>query len=369
MADPRFYDNRGPFTLADVCAHSGVELPVGADGSARIFDLATLEGAGSQHLAFCAGKPAYDALARTKAGFCFVSKDAAARTPAGTVGLPCASPQHAFTAALNLFYPENMLAAWSQQTAVDPSARIGSGVMLGPGVVIGPNVEIGDRTCIGPNAVIGRGVSIGRDCQIGSNVTIANSYIGDGVAIFPGTQIGQPGFGFASSPAGHIKIPQIGRVIVQDKVAVTFGCWTSVSRKSALPVFEAKYSKDENPYGGGLLFYPVQYEGEEQSPNVFYTGASPNEQLIPAAEYMMSKDGGSKKKFYLLGTDYVFPRTANKVLKAYLISEGVSDARTSIRCAQGLRLSPDRGRAAPVGPRRRRAAIRAHRRRRSTPRR
>src|ERR1700733_3585701 len=114
-------------------------------------------------------------------------------------------------------------------------------------------------------------------------------------------------------------------LIVQDKVAVTFGCWTSVSRKSALPVFEAKYTADENPYGGGLLFYPVQYEGEEQSPNIFYTGASPNEQLIPAAEYMMSKDGGSKKKFYLLGTDYVFPRTANKVLKAFLKAKGVPD--------------------------------------------
>ena len=112
-------------------------------------------------------------------------------------------------------------------------------------------------------------------------------------------------------------------LIVQDKVAVIFGCWTSVSRKSVLPVIEAKYSYDENPYGGGLLFYPVQYEGEEQSPNVFYTGATPNEQLIPAAAYMMSPDGGSKKKFYLLGTDYVFPRTANKVLKAYLLSKGV----------------------------------------------
>ena len=112
-------------------------------------------------------------------------------------------------------------------------------------------------------------------------------------------------------------------LIVRDKVAVTFGCWTSVSRKSVLPVFEAKYTADENPYGGGLLFYPVQYEGEEQSHNIFYTGASPNEQLIPAAEYMMSKDGGSKTKFYLLGTDYVFPRTANKVLKAFLLSKGV----------------------------------------------
>jgi urea transport system substrate-binding protein len=116
------------------------------------------------------------------------------------------------------------------------------------------------------------------------------------------------------------------QLIVQDKVAVTFGCWTSVSRKSALPVFEAKYTTEENPYGGGLLFYPVQYEGEEQSPNIFYTGASPNQQLIPAAEYMMSEDGGSKKKFYLLGTDYVFPRTANKVLKAFLISKGVPEA-------------------------------------------
>jgi urea transport system substrate-binding protein len=107
------------------------------------------------------------------------------------------------------------------------------------------------------------------------------------------------------------------QLVTQDKVAVTFGCWTSVSRKSVLPVYEAN---------NALLFYPVQYEGEEQSLNVFYTAASPNEQLVPAAEYMMSEDGGGYKKFYLLGTDYVFPRTANKVLKAFLISKGVPEA-------------------------------------------
>ena len=100
-------------------------------------------------------------------------------------------------------------------------------------------------------------------------------------------------------------------LINQAKVAVTFGCWTSVSRKSCLPVFE-EYNQ--------LLFYPVQYEGEEQSLNIFYTGAAPNQQLIPAAEYMMKQ---GFKKFYLLGTDYVFPRTANKVLKAYLLAKGV----------------------------------------------
>ncbi len=103
-------------------------------------------------------------------------------------------------------------------------------------------------------------------------------------------------------------------LITKEKVAVTFGCWTSVSRKSVLPVFE-QYN--------ALLFYPVQYEGEEQSLNVFYTGATPNQQLIPAAKYMMDELG--MKKFYLLGTDYVFPRTANKVLKAYLKSRGVPD--------------------------------------------
>lgn len=107
------------------------------------------------------------------------------------------------------------------------------------------------------------------------------------------------------------------QLLTQDKVAVTFGCWTSVSRKSVLPVFEGN---------NGLLFYPVQYEGEEQSLNVFYTAASPNQQLIPAAEYLMSEEGGGAKKFYLLGTDYVFPRTANKVLKAFLISKGVKEA-------------------------------------------
>ncbi len=107
------------------------------------------------------------------------------------------------------------------------------------------------------------------------------------------------------------------QLVTQDKVAVTFGCWTSSSRKSVLPVYESN---------NALLFYPVQYEGEEQSLNVFYTAASPNQQLVPAAEYLMSEDGGACKKFYLLGTDYVFPRTANKVLKAFLMAKGVKEA-------------------------------------------
>ncbi len=107
------------------------------------------------------------------------------------------------------------------------------------------------------------------------------------------------------------------QLITQDKVAVTFGCWTSVSRKSVLPVFEELNS---------LLFYPVQYEGEELSKNVFYTGAAPNQQAIPAVEYLMGADGGEAKRFFLLGTDYVYPRTTNKILRAFLKSKGVKDS-------------------------------------------
>ena len=106
------------------------------------------------------------------------------------------------------------------------------------------------------------------------------------------------------------------QLIDQDKVAAVFGCWTSVSRKSVLPVFEEK---------NNLLFYPVQYEGEELSKNVFYTGAAPNQQAIPAVEYLMSKDGGSAKRWVLLGTDYVYPRTTNKILRAFLKAKGVKD--------------------------------------------
>ena len=106
------------------------------------------------------------------------------------------------------------------------------------------------------------------------------------------------------------------QLLAQQKVAAVFGCWTSVSRKSVLPVF-----KELN----GLLFYPVQYEGEELERNVFYTGAAPNQQAIPAVEYLMSEEGGGAKRFFLLGTDYVYPRTTNKILRAFLKSKGVAE--------------------------------------------
>src|SRR5262249_20913487 len=106
-------------------------------------------------------------------------------------------------------------------------------------------------------------------------------------------------------------------LIQREKVAATFGCWTSVSRKYVLPVFEELNS---------LLFYPVQYEGEESSYSVFYTRAKPEQQAIPAVESLMSEDGGGAKRWVRLGTDYVYPRTTNKILRYFLKSKGVAEA-------------------------------------------
>ena len=107
------------------------------------------------------------------------------------------------------------------------------------------------------------------------------------------------------------------QLISQDKVAAIFGCWTSVSRKSVLPVLDEL---------NGLLFYPVQFEGQEENKHVVYTGAAPNQQAIPATEYLMSQDGGGAKRFFLLGTDYVYPRTTNAILRGFLHSKGVKDS-------------------------------------------
>jgi urea transport system substrate-binding protein len=99
------------------------------------------------------------------------------------------------------------------------------------------------------------------------------------------------------------------KFLAEDKVVAVFGCWTSSSRKAVLPVLEEH---------NGLLFYPVQYEGNESSPNVVYTGAAPNQQILPAIEWLLSPAGGSRKRFYLIGSDYVFPRTANFIIVKYL---------------------------------------------------
>lgn len=221
MADPRFYDNRGPFTLAEVCAKAGLTVPEQAEASALVRDIASLSGAAQSHLTFFAGDRAQPEFAQTSAGFCFVPvKGKVPEPPAGLVLIPCPSVQHAFAAAADMFYPASQRAGGPFGNPVDPTARIGEGVEMAAGVLIGPGAEIGDGTYLGPNTVVGRGVTIGRGCEILGNSMIVCAHLGDQVVVLPGAQIGQPGFGFASGPQGHVKIPQLGRVIIQDKVEI-----------------------------------------------------------------------------------------------------------------------------------------------------
>ena len=216
MADPRFYDNRGPFSLGEVCAKIGVAVPDGLDPALKLDDVARLSGAIASHLSFFLGDKLSAAFAQTTAGVVLVSSKAFVKLtpPDGTVLIAVSQVQHAFAAVAEMLYPDCHRITGPFNTGVDPAAKIGAGVLLGAGVVVGPGAEIGDGTHIGPNVVVGRGVAIGRGCEIAGNSVIACAYIGDGVTVLPGAQIGQPGFGFASGPAGQTRLPQLGRVTV-----------------------------------------------------------------------------------------------------------------------------------------------------------
>jgi UDP-3-O-[3-hydroxymyristoyl] glucosamine N-acyltransferase len=222
MADPRFYDNRGPFLLGEVAAKIGAAVSDGLDATLRLDDVASLSGAIASHLGFFIGDKLTPAFAQTTAGVILVSPIALTKLtpPAGTVLVAVSSVQHAFAVVAEMFYPDCHRIAGPFNRGVDKTAKIEEGVLLGANVVVGPGAEIGAGTHIGPNVVVGRGVAIGRGCEIAGNSVIACAYIGDGVTVLPGAQIGQPGFGFATGPAGHTKIPQLGRVIVQDRVEI-----------------------------------------------------------------------------------------------------------------------------------------------------
>ena len=235
MADPRFFKNLGPFTLAQICEKAGIVLPAGADGSRSVSDLADLSGAGPQHLAFFSGaKTLHEAFAASQAGACLVPLSSSVKggkrpdAPAGMVVLESAAVAQAFATIAAMFYPDHSQSCWSQKDAISSDARIGKDVQIAPGVVIGAGAEIGDGTSLGPGVVIGPGVTVGRNCEIGALVTISHAYVGDRVVILPGAHIGQPGFGFTTNGHDYLKVPQLGRVIVQDDVEI--GSSTTIDR-------------------------------------------------------------------------------------------------------------------------------------------
>ena len=246
MADPRFFKNLGPFDLARICEAAALTLPDGADGTRVVHDLADLAGADRGHLTFFSGKtPLREAFAASRAGVCLVpARGKTADAPADMVLLPAASVPLAYAAIATLFYPDSSQPLWPATPAISAQARIAPGVQLAPGVVIGAGAEIGEGTRLGPHAVIGPGVAIGKGCEIGGHVTITHAYIGDRVTILPGAHIGQPGFGFAASETRYLKIPQLGRVIVQDDCEI--GSATTIDRGALGDTVIGEGSKIDN---------------------------------------------------------------------------------------------------------------------------
>jgi UDP-3-O-[3-hydroxymyristoyl] glucosamine N-acyltransferase len=251
MADPRFFDNLGPFTLAQICEKAGIAVPAGADGGLLLHDLADLTSAGPRHLTFFSGASTLrEVFAATGAGACLVpaiSSERGGKRPAAPAGMillevPAVGPAFASVAAM--FYPIHSQPRWEQNQAVSPLARLGEGVILAPCVVIGPGAEIGEGTRIGPGAVIGPGVAIGKNCEIGAGVSISHAYVGDRAIILPGARIGQPGFGFTTNGADYLKVPQLGRVIIQDDVEI--GASTTIDRGALSDTVIGEGSKLDN---------------------------------------------------------------------------------------------------------------------------
>lgn len=221
MADPRFFDNAGPFTLARIAELTGGKPA--RDASLSIADVGALDSAGPAHVSYCEGAKFRAALERTKAGAVLVAEAFAASVPATAIAIVCARPALAFANIATALYPNAGL-IWPKAKPpvqkIAPTARVGERTVIAPGVFLGEGVEIGHDCVIGPGAVIGRGVQVGHNAQIGPHVSISHALLGDRCIIHAGTRIGQDGFSYVSGAAGHFKMPQLGRVIIQDDVEI-----------------------------------------------------------------------------------------------------------------------------------------------------
>ncbi len=252
MADSRFFANKGPFALGEIAVRVGAELGPHADPSLQIVDIAALDAAGPEHLSFLDNPKYAGAFAATAAGACLVHPRFVERAPAGLALLVTGEPYRAYALASQLFYPEEIQGSDTfgepgivhSRAVVHQSAKIGAGATIEPGAVIGADVEIGSGTIVGSNAVIGKGCTIGRDCFVGPNVTVSHAHIGDRVILHPGVAIGQDGFGFAMGFPRHEKVPQLGRVIIQDNVEI--GANTTVDRGAGPDTVIGEGSKIDN---------------------------------------------------------------------------------------------------------------------------
>ncbi len=251
MTAPAFFPAPERVTIATLIEWTGASVDASVDRTLTVDSVAPLESARAGDLTFLEN-PAYaEAAATTGATACFIAPRLVEKLAPGVVALVSNEPYRAYARAAGRLYPA-ALCPGSQFGAVGVSpgafvhatARLEDGVTVDPGAVIGPGAEIGARTVVGSGALVGQGVKIGRDSSIGPGVTLQHCFIGNRVIVHPGARLGQDGFGFAMGPGGHLKVPQVGRVIVQDDVEI--GANTTIDRGTTRDTVIGEGTKIDN---------------------------------------------------------------------------------------------------------------------------
>lgn len=251
MSDPVFFAPSRRFSAAEIATLTGASLANPADADVVVTSIAPVAEGGEHALVFVDGKRNAAGLAGLQAAAVLCTPDVAAIVPADIAVLVTAKPHLAFAQVARLLYPDAARPGpitgekgVSSQAHVDPSARIEVGAIVEAGAVIGANAAIGSGTIIAPNAVVGPSCQIGRDCYVGTAATVLCAFIGNNVVIHSGVRIGQDGFGYVAGARGLEKVPQIGRVVVQDNVEI--GANTTIDRGAMTDTVIGENSKIDN---------------------------------------------------------------------------------------------------------------------------
>ncbi len=251
MAQPTFFKQSPPSTLAEIAALTKAHLVDASRAGQQIRGLASLDEAGPSHLTFFDNLKYASQLAQTRAGACLVSERFAATVPAHVAVLRATDPLQAFVAFARALYAGSLRPqSWfgtsgiADSAVIHPTAHLEDDVVVDPLAVIGPGAEIGAGSVIGSGAVIGADVRIGRDCSVGAGTTIQSALIGNNVLIHPGCHIGQDGFGFVFGAGRHVKVPQTARVLIQHDVEI--GAGTTIDRGSLRDTVIGEGTKIDN---------------------------------------------------------------------------------------------------------------------------
>ncbi|MCJ7528136.1 MAG: UDP-3-O-(3-hydroxymyristoyl)glucosamine N-acyltransferase [Methyloceanibacter sp.] len=250
MQHPGFFQRGGPYALRVIVEATGAELVELGDGEREIDDLRPLHLATRTHLTFCASRKYAVQLAETHAAACLIKHRDASLVPLGAAAVMTDAPHRAFAIAVGLLYPESLqptatgAAANAEGKLVHPTAEIAENVTIEPGAIVGREARIGAGTAIAAGAIVGYRVFVGRNCYIGAGAAVTHALIGERVILHSGVRIGQDGFGYAMSAEGHIKIPQVGRVIIGDDVEI--GANSTVDRGFLMDTVIGEGTKIDN---------------------------------------------------------------------------------------------------------------------------